>query len=103
MLCAAAAALLIAPAAFHRVVYGRRLKQHLVQVANQLALSGLALLLLSLVSAVILIMDVVLGMVPAIVLATGMFAWFAMWWFVLPLRSRFRNLSADGRQSDRDG
>jgi hypothetical protein len=103
MLCAAAAALLIAPAAFHRVVYGRRLKQHLVQVANRLALSGLALLLLSLVSAVFLVMDVVLGMVPAIVLAAGMFAWFALWWFVLPLRSRFRNLSADGRQPDRDG
>jgi hypothetical protein len=103
MLCAAAAALLIAPAAFHRVVYGRRLKQHLVQVANRLALSGLALLLLSLVSAVFLVMDVVLGMVPAIVLAAGMFAWFTLWWFVLPLRSRFRNLSTDGRQPDRDG
>ena len=57
---------------------------------------------LSLVSAVFLVMDVVLGMVPAIVLAAGMFAWFTLWWFVLPLRSRFRNLSADGRP-DRDG
>jgi hypothetical protein len=103
MLCAAAAALLIAPAAFHRVMYGRRLKQHLVQVANRLALSGLALLLLSLVSAVFLVMDVVLGLVPGVGLATGMFAWFAMWWFVLPLRSRFRNLSADARQPDRGG
>jgi len=103
MLCAAAAALLIAPAAFHRVVYGRQLKQHLVQVANRLALSGLALLLLSLVSAVFLTMDVVLGLVLAIVLAAGMFAWFAMWWFVLPLRSRFRQLSADDRPPDGDG
>ncbi len=34
MLCAAATALLIAPAAFHRVIYRRRLKHHLVQVAN---------------------------------------------------------------------
>ena len=111
MLCAAAAALLIAPAAFHRVVYGRRLEQHLVQVANRLALSGLAplllLLLLSLVSAVFLILDVVLGMAPAIISAAGMFAWFVMWWFVVPLRRRFRHLSedglsADGRQPDRD-
>ena len=98
MLCAAAAALLIAPAAFHRVVYGRRLKQHLVQVANRLALSGLALLLLALVSAVFLVIDVVLGVVPAIVLAAGTFAWFALWWFVLPLQSRFRYTSADGRR-----
>src|SRR5215813_717029 len=42
MLCAAAAALLIAPAAFHRVVYRRRLKHHLVRIASRLALSGLA-------------------------------------------------------------
>ncbi len=51
----------------------------------------------------LLTMDVVLGMVPAIVLAAGMFAWFALWWFVLPLRSRFRHLSADDRQPNGDG
>jgi hypothetical protein len=38
MLCAAATALLIAPAAFHRVIYRRRLKQHLVRVANRMGL-----------------------------------------------------------------
>ena len=64
MLCAASTALLIAPAAFRRVIYRRRLKQHLVRVANRLALSGLVLLLLSMASAVLLIMDVVLGLRP---------------------------------------
>jgi hypothetical protein len=103
MLCAAATALLIAPAAFHRVIYRQRLKQHLVQAASRLALCGLVLLLLSLVSAVLLIMDVVLGLVPAIVLATGVFSWFAAWWFVLPLRSRLQRLTADDRQPDDDG
>ena len=64
-------------------------------MANQLALSGLALLLLSLVCAVFLILDVVHGMMPAIILAAGMFAWFAA--------DRSRLLpSADGRQPDRD-
>jgi hypothetical protein len=100
MLCAAATALLIAPAAFHRVIYRRRLKQHLAKVANRLALLGLVLLLLSLVSAVLLIMDVVLGLVPAILLAAGLFAWFAAWWFVLPLRSRARQLAANDRRPD---
>ena len=103
MLCAGATALLIAPAAFHRVIYRRRLKQHLVRVANRLAISGLALLLLSMVSAVLLIMDVVLGLVPAIVLAAVVLAWFTMWWFVLPLRSRARELAEDDdRQPDGD-
>jgi hypothetical protein len=103
MLCAAATALLIAPAAIHRVIYRRRLKQHLVRVANRLALSGLVLLLLSMTSAVLLIMDVVLGLVPAIVLAAAVLAWFTMWWFVLPLRSRARQLAeTDDDQSDGD-
>jgi Family of unknown function (DUF6328) len=91
MLCAAATALLIAPAAFHRIVYRRRLKQHLVRAANKLALSGMILLLLSLVSAVLLIMDVVLGLGPAIALAAGLFVWFVIWWFVLPMASRLRH------------
>jgi Family of unknown function (DUF6328) len=100
MLCAAATALLIAPAAFHRIIYRRRLKQHLVQVANRLAITGLVLLLLSMVSAVLLIMDVVLGLAPAIALAAGVLAWFAMWWFVLPLRTRARELAMDDHSPD---
>jgi hypothetical protein len=96
MLCAGAAALLIAPAAFHRVIYRMRLKQHLVRAANRLAICGMAMLLLSLVSAVLLVMDVVLGLVPAVVLAAVVFVWFVMWWFVLPLTSRVRHRMANG-------
>jgi hypothetical protein len=102
MLCAGATALLIAPAAFHRMICRRRLKQHLVRVANRLALSGLVLLLLSMVSAVLLIMDVVLGLVPAVLLAAAVLVWFTMWWFVLPLQTRARQLAVDddGRSGD---
>src|SRR5215469_16088368 len=95
MLCAAATALLIAPAAFHRVVYRRRLKLHLVQAATRLALSGLVLLMLSLVSAVLLILDVVFGTGPAVIMASGTFGWFFAWWFVLPACSRIRHAGAD--------
>jgi Family of unknown function (DUF6328) len=91
MLSAAAAALLIAPAAFHRVVYRRRLKQHLVHAASRLALAGLVLLLLAMVSALLLILDVVTGLRPALVLAAGAMAWFIAWWFVLPAWKRLRH------------
>jgi hypothetical protein len=91
LLCAAAAGLLIAPAAFHRVVYRRRLKQHLAQIASRLALAGLVLLMLSLVFAVLLIIDVVLGRLLAAVMASGAFAWFLTWWFMLPAWLRFRH------------
>jgi hypothetical protein len=94
MLSAAATALLIAPAAFHRVIYGRRLKQHLVHTANKLALAGLVLLLLAMISALVLILDVTTGMGTAVILAAGMLAWFFTWWFIVPVHSRLRH-SAD--------
>jgi hypothetical protein len=90
MLSAASAALLIAPAAFHRVVYRRRLKQHLVHAASRLALAGLVLLL-AMVSALLLILDVVTGLGPALVLATAALGWFITWWFVLPIWQRLRH------------
>jgi hypothetical protein len=102
MLCAAATALLIAPAAFHRMIYRKRLKQHLVRVANRMAITGLVLLLLSMVSAVLLIMDVVLGLVPALVLAAAVLTWFTMWWFVLPLWTLVREPAIDDRRPDDD-
>jgi hypothetical protein len=88
---AAATALLIASAAFHRVVYRRRLKHHLVRVANRLALSGLVLLLLAMISAILLILDVVIGFSPALFLALGGLSWFVTWWFILPVWSRLRH------------
>lgn len=91
MLCAAATALLIAPAAFHRVVYRRRLKLHLVHAATRLALAGLALLMLSLVSAVLLILDFVFGTGPAVIMAAAALAWFLAWWFVVPMWCRVRH------------
>ncbi len=91
MLSAAATALLIAPAAFHRVVYRRRLKQHLVRAASRLALAGLVLLLLAMISALGLILDVVTGLGVAAFLASGMLAWFFTWWFIVPVCSRLRH------------
>ena len=99
MLAAAATALLIAPAAFHRVIYGRRLKQHLVHAANKLALAGLVLLLLAMISALVLILDVTTGMGAAVILATGMLTWFFTWWFILPVYSRLRHSAGVGVHS----
>ena len=96
MLAAAATALLIAPAAFHRVIYRRRLKQHLVHVANKLALAGLVLLLLAMISALVLILDVTTGMAMAVILASGMLTWFFTWWFIVPVYSRLRHSAGAG-------
>jgi hypothetical protein len=102
MLSAAATALLIAPAAFHRVVYRRRLKQHLVHAANKLALAGLVVLLLAMISALVLILDVVTGLSTAAILASGMLAWFFTWWFILPVCSRLRHRPGADAGNSRD-
>jgi Family of unknown function (DUF6328) len=99
MLSAAATALLIAPAAFHRVIYGKRLKQHLVHMANKLAMGGLVVLLLAMISALVLILDVTVGMSTAVILASGMLAWFFTWWFILPVHSRLRHSAGAGVHS----
>lgn len=95
LLCSAAAGLLIAPAAFHRIVYRRRLKPHLVHVANRLAISGLPLLLLALVTALLLILDVTTGLVPSVILASAALIWLTTWWFLLPLYACFRHPKLD--------
>lgn len=92
---AAANALLIAPAPFHRMVYGRRLKLQLVRASSRFALSGVTLLMLALTSSLLLILDVVIGTHRALWIAGGTFGWFTLWWYVAPLWSRIRNRHVD--------
>ncbi len=40
------------------------------------------------ISALLLILDVVIGLGPAVFLAVGGLTWFVTWWFILPVWSR---------------
>jgi hypothetical protein len=83
-----AAALLIAPVPFHRLVFRRRQKDDLVDISNQLAVGGLVALFLAMTGAVLLILDVVLGNALAYVLTGFVGLWFLGLWFILPLPYR---------------
>jgi hypothetical protein len=85
---ALATMLLIAPVSFHRMVFRRRQKAALVAVADQLLVVGLAVLVPTMCSAVLLILDVVLGRWQAFVGAwlTALFA--LLTWYVLPVAVR---------------
>jgi hypothetical protein len=85
---AGAAGLLIAPVAFHRIVFRQRQKDDLVEAANRLSLGGLGMLLVAMVGSVLLILDVVLGRARALGLAGVVAAWFIGFWVVLPLARR---------------
>jgi predicted membrane channel-forming protein YqfA (hemolysin III family) len=92
----ASVALLTAPAAWHRMLFRRGERAKIIQVANRLAISGMACLAVAMVATVLLLTDEVLGNWGAVVIAGFAAILFALLWFVLPLRRRW-----DG-DSDRD-
>jgi hypothetical protein len=85
---ALATIVLIAPVSFHRLVFRRRQKAALVAVADRLLMVGLGILVLAISSAVLLILDVVLGRVAGLV-GGGLIALAGLLtWYVLPLWAR---------------
>ncbi|MGW3690141.1 DUF6328 family protein [Streptomyces sp. NPDC005125] len=95
MLAFAAAALLTAPAPFHRVVYRHGLKHRLLTISHGFALAGLALLMLSMSSALLLVVTLVLGGAKSALVAAVIFSGMAWLWFGMPMLQRLRH----GRQS----
>jgi len=90
ILAALATVVLLGPVAYHRLVFRRHLKQPLINVANKLAIAGLAAVALAVTVAVILVTSFVEGNTPAIILGVFMGCLIAALWFVLPLLRRQR-------------
>ena len=83
-----ASALLIAPAAHHRLTFRLQDKRYLVLTANRLAIVGLACLAVAMTTAIALVTDVVFDSGTAIAVSAGMGLLFVALWYVLPLRRR---------------
>src|SRR3954466_13432085 len=60
-LAGAAAILLIAPTAYHRLLFRRGDKEYLVEVANRLTIAGLATVGMSMAGAMVFVTDVLFG------------------------------------------
>ncbi|WP_232666025.1 DUF6328 family protein [Pseudonocardia sp. TRM90224] len=94
------AGLLVAPAAAHRITFGRGMKIETVQLGHRLFSSGLATMALTLTGAVLLVLDVAVGRTFAIIAASVSGVVLMGLWFVLPLpllvASRSRPAEADG-------
>jgi hypothetical protein len=80
----AAAALIIAPVAYHRMLFRRGRKPELVRSAHRMASGGLAFLVVAMVGAVMLVLDVVHGRVLAVTGSLVAGIWFTLLWAVLP-------------------
>jgi hypothetical protein len=91
---ALATVVLIAPVPFHRMVFRRRQKAALVMVADRLLMTGLGLLVLAITSAVLLILDVVLGRWQAFVGGALVALATALTWYALPVWARRSRVGA---------
>lgn len=96
MAAAVATGLLIAPAAQHRVLFRQQDKESLLQRSNRSAFLGLTVLALAIVSAVLLVVDVVFDRTLAWLTAAGVAAFLLWWWIALPVWQRAHPGTADG-------
>ena len=88
ILAAVATALLLAPVAYHRLVFRQGEKERLVRAANVLAILGLIVVGLAVSSAVLLVVGFVAGYTTGGVIAGLVLLMFALLWFALPLGRR---------------
>jgi hypothetical protein len=80
-----AAGLLIAPVAFHRVLFGRHEKEWLVEAANLSARAGLTALGVTMSGVMFLVFDVVLGRTASVITTSATVVLLALLWLVIPL------------------
>lgn len=90
MLAAVSTALLMAPVAYHRLVFRQQQKERLVRAANVMAICGLVTVGLAISAAVLLVTGYVDRGLPAILITVFTVCLFAGLWFALPLRHRRR-------------
>jgi Family of unknown function (DUF6328) len=81
-------ALLIAPTAYHRLLFRKRDKEHLVRISNRLTLGGLGVLAIALTGAVLLISDLLFKTTPTVIFTVAAGLTFATLWGILPLLRR---------------
>ncbi len=92
VLAAVSTALLLAPVAYHRLVFRQQRKERLVKDANILAILGLAAVGLDISAAVLLVVSFVDHGATVVLVALFVVCLFAVLWFVLPLaRGRARS------------
>jgi hypothetical protein len=90
LLAVSAAMLLIAPAAVHRVLFGRGVKRLIVEVSSRLAGCGMSLLALAFTGSVLLIADVVVGRAAGLAVAGGVLTGCVWLWAAMPWQLRRR-------------
>jgi hypothetical protein len=88
LLSALAAALLIAPSAYHRLNFRRDVKEGMLFDANKLIVAGLICTAIGVACTVYLVVDVVYGGTAAVLATVGSLIVYGVLWIALPLARR---------------
>ena len=92
--------LLVAPVAYHRLLFRQHQLGSLLRASNTMAIAGLTTVALAVTGVVLLVTSYVQPGVPTPVLTIIVGALFASLWFVLPLTRRGRAPSPGSRDDD---
>jgi Flp pilus assembly protein TadB len=92
---ALATALLIAPAAQHRILFRQHDKEHLLRRSNRSAVTGLFALGVAICSALLLVVDVLFSAALAWATAGALAVLLTWWWLAVPVWQRARNEQED--------
>ena len=89
LLCTTAASLfLIAPSVHHRISFRLQDKEHIVVVANRLAIAGLGFLAVAMTGVILLVTDFLFGVGTTVATTLLVGSAFALLWYVIPVRRR---------------
>ena len=92
---ALATALLIAPAAQHRVLFRQQDKERLLRRSNRSAVAGLLALGVAICSALLLVVDILFSLTLAWITAGSLAVLLSWWWIALPYWQRAHNQQDD--------
>ncbi len=85
---ALATACIIGPVPFHRIIFRRGMKDDLIRAANRYVAAGLALLFVTIVGAMLLVLDFLIPRTGAFVVSGVLAGAFVVLWIVLPVMAR---------------
>jgi hypothetical protein len=91
LLAGLSAAMLIAPAAMHRMLFRQGLKRELMRAATRVTLGGQVILIAAVATSVFLIGDYLYNHAVATILGLAMATYWTLWFFIVPLRIRQRH------------
>jgi hypothetical protein len=90
LLAVMSSALMISPAAYHRIVFRHHRRAVLIRYASRILLVGLAMLSLAMAGAIVVVTSFLFGSLFAAIAGGAVALWIALFWYVIPVRTRLQ-------------